>query len=304
MAGRKTKPKYWLFMIMYDWVPESWQAMVERGIAAQQYPEVACPNDARNRAKLLGELKKGDWIVATFGQHRFAGYGKLTSAFRDSGPSLRIRHPDGSIYDFWPRARCQWTVIPFELDRPYISCADLRDKVQTRLSRGLCVREVDRASFLAIKARLDKAGAKPLAEIERIAQDSDSDLEAMTREEEPLHPAEEGTRRQGLRNYWERDPRNRRLTIQCHGTTCEVCGFNFQEAYGPSAKHYIEVHHIRPLSAGGKRRPDPRKDMAVLCANCHRMIHCRNIPTLAELRRIIRYRWFPGQGARRVRSKQ
>ena len=60
-----------------------------------------------------------------------------------------------------------------------------------------------------------------------------------------------------------------------HGYTCQVCGTNFEMCYGVLGKDYIEAHHLRPLATlKGKRvAMDPVKDFAVLCANCHRMIH-------------------------------
>lgn len=59
------------------------------------------------------------------------------------------------------------------------------------------------------------------------------------------------------------------------GCVCEVCGFHFEHSYGAIGKDYIEAHHLQPLSELDSQevRLDPVKDFAVLCANCHRMIH-------------------------------
>ncbi|GGB90041.1 HNH endonuclease [Knoellia flava TL1] len=53
---------------------------------------------------------------------------------------------------------------------------------------------------------------------------------------------------------------------------CEVCGFDFAARYGERGEGYIEVHHVLPLHASGPilTRLD---DLALLCSNCHRMIH-------------------------------
>lgn len=53
---------------------------------------------------------------------------------------------------------------------------------------------------------------------------------------------------------------------------CEACDFDFQEFYGELGEGYGEVHHLRPLSKGGERKTS-LSDLAILCANCHRMIH-------------------------------
>jgi 5-methylcytosine-specific restriction protein A len=58
-------------------------------------------------------------------------------------------------------------------------------------------------------------------------------------------------------------------------STCQVCSTNFELKYGEIGKDYIEAHHLKPISSlnGTKVAMDPATDFAVLCANCHRMIH-------------------------------
>lgn len=67
-----------------------------------------------------------------------------------------------------------------------------------------------------------------------------------------------------------------------HGLRCECCGLNFEERYGEIGKGFIEVHHLIPLSSlklGECRKYDFDKDFAVLCSNCHRMIHRQSDPS-------------------------
>jgi hypothetical protein len=57
---------------------------------------------------------------------------------------------------------------------------------------------------------------------------------------------------------------------------CEVprCGFDFQARYGELGLGFAEVHHKKPLSKapiGGQKTR--LADLAIVCANCHRMIH-------------------------------
>ena len=87
--------------------------------------------------------------------------------------------------------------------------------------------------------------------------------------------------------------RNRSLAKkvkQHHGSSCQVCGFDFEVTYGAIGKGYIEAHHLTPMHAI-KGRPTNLtvKDFAVLCANCHRMVH-RQLPPIepTDLRRITR----------------
>jgi 5-methylcytosine-specific restriction protein A len=70
------------------------------------------------------------------------------------------------------------------------------------------------------------------------------------------------------------------------GCKCQVCGKRMEEVYGDIGKGYIEVHHKRPLSTLDEDVQvefDAKQDYAVLCANCHRMIHRLPDPSNVEL---------------------
>ncbi|MCD0459122.1 HNH endonuclease [Roseiconus lacunae] len=54
---------------------------------------------------------------------------------------------------------------------------------------------------------------------------------------------------------------------------CEVCGFDFGEAYGDVGKGYIECHHTTPVSEYQSDQKTKLKDLVLVCANCHRMLH-------------------------------
>lgn len=90
----------------------------------------------------------------------------------------------------------------------------------------------------------------------------------------------------------ERNSGASKAAKRAHGTTCQACGFNFNNFYGALGDDYIEAHHLTPLSTlkdNEQRDYDARKDFAVLCANCHRMIHKPGAPAdLAAFKRAIR----------------
>jgi len=69
---------------------------------------------------------------------------------------------------------------------------------------------------------------------------------------------------------------------------CEVCRFDFEECYGDRGRGFIEAHHTKPLETlveGSKTRLE---DLALLCANCHRMVHsARPWLTVDEPRRLL-----------------
>jgi 5-methylcytosine-specific restriction protein A len=74
--------------------------------------------------------------------------------------------------------------------------------------------------------------------------------------------------------------RNRRLTdrkkdrvlTDTGALACEACRFEFGRTYGDHGTGYIECHHIVPLAAVGQTRTR-LSDLALVCANCHRMLH-------------------------------
>ena len=79
----------------------------------------------------------------------------------------------------------------------------------------------------------------------------------------------------------ERNPRLARDAKRYHGSTCMVCGFNFEARYGELGAGYIEAHHLTPFSElqGRPTQLNPSTDFIVVCPNCHRMLH-RETPPL------------------------
>lgn len=61
---------------------------------------------------------------------------------------------------------------------------------------------------------------------------------------------------------------------------CEVCGFDFYETYGEIGKGFIECHHTTPLAVKDAEKPTTLSDLALVCSNCHRMLH-RNTCTFS-----------------------
>ena len=54
---------------------------------------------------------------------------------------------------------------------------------------------------------------------------------------------------------------------------CEVCGFDFEKVYGTIGKDFCEAHHKRPIGAAEHEVETRIEDLAIICSNCHRMIH-------------------------------
>ena len=69
---------------------------------------------------------------------------------------------------------------------------------------------------------------------------------------------------------------------------CEVCTFDFSKVYGERGHGFIECHHTKPVETLSEHTSTRLSDLALLCSNCHRMVHARR-PwlTLQELHDVI-----------------
>ena len=73
------------------------------------------------------------------------------------------------------------------------------------------------------------------------------------------------------------------------GLKCEVCEFDFKERYGPIGEGFCEVHHKVPLSSLNEETETKLEDLAILCSNCHRMIHrTKPMSGVNELKTMLR----------------
>jgi 5-methylcytosine-specific restriction protein A len=96
----------------------------------------------------------------------------------------------------------------------------------------------------------------------------------------------------------ERDPKLKRKKIAEArkagvAIACEACGFDFYRTYGARGLDYIECHHRTPLSVTGKTRTRSQ-DLALVCSNCHRMIHrTAQWLTVADLRALVEAQRVP-----------
>jgi predicted HNH restriction endonuclease len=88
----------------------------------------------------------------------------------------------------------------------------------------------------------------------------------------------EGDRRAALHISIERDKRLRARKLaeflEVHGRLrCELCSFNFLDAFPFLSKDVIEAHHIRPLAELDSSTRVETRDLMLVCSNCHTAIH-------------------------------
>ena len=121
---------------------------------------------------------------------------------------------------------------------------------------------------------------------------------AVTREDIELLESEEDEFPEGrlLTRLHKLRERNSQASIQKKkdvlkktGTlACEVCDFDFHAIYGALGYGFAECHHRTPLSELPESTHTRLEDLAIVCANCHRMLHkARPWKTIEELKKII-----------------
>ncbi len=73
---------------------------------------------------------------------------------------------------------------------------------------------------------------------------------------------------------------------------CQICGFDFEKEYGEIGKDFIEGHHTIAVSDMTPEHKTKIEDIAMLCANCHRMIHKkRPWLTITDLDKLKTKKW-------------
>jgi hypothetical protein len=99
-----------------------------------------------------------------------------------------------------------------------------------------------------------------------------------------------------LRVLHRRKERNRKAVqrkkeqvLAAHGRLCcEVCDFDFQAVYGSLGEGFAECHHRVPLSELSAGHKTKLSELAIVCANCHRILHrCRRMMSIEELRVVV-----------------
>ena len=113
-------------------------------------------------------------------------------------------------------------------------------------------------------------------------------------EDDDIQGVKEGRVIYKLHKYRERDPKLNKKKKQQYfkkygKLDCEVCEFDFYKVYGELGEGFMECHHKVPLSEIEGESITSINDLALVCANCHRMLH-RKIDTLSieELRKLIK----------------
>jgi len=79
-----------------------------------------------------------------------------------------------------------------------------------------------------------------------------------------------------------------RALAQARGT-CEACQIEYGDFLNGLGAKVLQVHHRRQLAASDTPRLTSIRDLAVVCANCHSLIHAnpRQAMSVTRLRRLL-----------------
>lgn len=261
--------------------PSSWHAWIEGGNAELDVLR-HLSSEMTGQKTGLGDAKRSpDWtrdelilacaLVYRNGWHEVRRDDERAVRLSEILRSLPFHPPEDRPNDFRNPNSVQRKTADIETCHP--------DYPKKQTKGGRLTREV-------VMAFIEQPG-KMLASADRItaaitSQDpalSDAISIQSTEEDIDETSAVEGRILERIHRYRERSPKLRRKKIKevlrSHGSLdCEVCGFNFMRKYGAHGDGYIEVHHVTPLHEA-QISETRLTDLALLCANCHRMSHRR-----------------------------
>lgn len=97
-------------------------------------------------------------------------------------------------------------------------------------------------------------------------------------DETDIEEAPEGKLLTRLHRFRERNKQlidqRKRKALKDHGRLfCAACGFDFGRRYGDGSSHIIDCHHTKPVHTLADEERTNIKDLVLLCANCHRVVH-------------------------------
>jgi len=138
--------------------------------------------------------------------------------------------------------------------------------------------------FLPFKLNLE-ANLHIVIKLNEEHMDKIREMESKTRKEIKRIEAEEGNRYKSEATFCSRNRALVEAKKMNSDYRCEVCGMAFKEVYGKIGNGYIIAHHKIPIGNIEETATTTLDDIALVCANCHAMLHTKNPPlSLDELR--------------------
>jgi hypothetical protein len=150
-----------------------------------------------------------------------------------------------------------------------------------------------KCGICAYKRGYETALSQPHLEPKDIPPDFATRLNSFPDVDDESLSAKEGRRRWVLHLRRERNAKivgakKSQVLKKTGRLECEVCGFDFKERYGALGENFCEAHHKQPLSTLNEQTETKLDDLAILCSNCHRMIHrTKPILSIAAFKKLL-----------------
>lgn len=177
------------------------------------------------------------------------------------------------------------TLLRIELDGKVIKLKDLFSRWVRDVDNGKGKEELERIGAEAvdlIRNELPNIGLPDFLKTgETTADESEITDQQVTEADSPEQPEQEEDLEETknpkepdkvLTYRFERKQELRDKAIDVYGTSCIVCGFNFEKVYGSLGADFIEVHHLIPISNANGNEIG-YQNLRPVCPNCHRMFH-------------------------------
>jgi 5-methylcytosine-specific restriction protein A len=81
--------------------------------------------------------------------------------------------------------------------------------------------------------------------------------------------------------------KRRQVIAETGSLRCTVCSFDFFATYGELGRDFCEVHHLLPMSLRHEETQTLLQDLAIVCSNCHRMLHRKGLLSIEALQQRV-----------------
>lgn len=140
-------------------------------------------------------------------------------------------------------------------------------KLDKEVFEEFCL-DIDRLNKIANQIRKVLDNPELSYEVSKVEHDEmfDTDIVKEGQVLYKLHKAKE-------RNWKLIEAKKKKVRTEKGELRCEVCDFDFEKTYGAIGKDYIECHQLTSLFNFQVDKETKLEELALLCSNCHRMIH-------------------------------
>jgi predicted HNH restriction endonuclease len=228
-------------------------------------------SSAKGKLEELGECV----VLANLETGWFAINPKTWARRIERCQSLRRTGPNLIVYRTRSDESRDHHVIPYEVVAPMLSTESLKEQKNGAYRWNLTLAN-DRlhVSHREGYERVEQFLAARLAtESEASQEDSQITSEIVNLRTKSFEGIVEGIARESIVLSRSRSAVLRREALRQSNGICEGCGVNFSRLLNARGLRALQVHHTKQLALRESPEATALTDLAVVCANCHAIIH-------------------------------